>query len=58
MCGRFVLRASPHQVQTLFDLDEAPHAAPTVRQRQMTDRIADLPARLQSFYLFQLSKTR
>ncbi len=28
MCGRFVLRASPQQLQTLFDLDAAPQAAP------------------------------
>ena len=28
MCGRFVLRASPQQLQTLFDLAEAPAAAP------------------------------
>ena len=28
MCGRFVLRASPQQLQTLFDLEEAPRAEP------------------------------
>ena len=28
MCGRFVLRASPQNLQMLFDLDEAPPVAP------------------------------
>ena len=28
MCGRFVLRASPQNLQMLFELDEAPQAGP------------------------------